>query len=377
MSGSFFGFTGHEHDDELGLINMRGRVFDPASSTFLTQDPFVSQPLHGPAWNGYSYVGHAPTQFTDPSGLTWSDWMDAGDGEHYVRESDSEHGDTDSNGVAGAHMEFRAAPEIDSGSVGKTDSGVAVGRTESGSWHVLVPDTGAWSELGPAFSAQYNRSELVNSGRDVAESAIGGVPAGALAGLVYAARDTATGAVVGRALRLALHIPGVGNALARVSRVFQNGATRRIQQAAAEIPSSAAPAGGFGNWATIDEVSGGAVAQTSTTSCGAACGEMLTGMPQAQIIAEAGAPTPPSLLARVLGLRGGYIGPPNLHAAMSEGPFIGVLHETGNSMGHFVIVDGLDDVGRVMIRDPWAGGSTYRMAMDEFLNVWNGQAVLR
>ena len=23
------GFTGHEHDDDLGLINMRGRVFDP------------------------------------------------------------------------------------------------------------------------------------------------------------------------------------------------------------------------------------------------------------------------------------------------------------------------------------------------------------
>lgn len=30
------GFTGHRHDDELGLIDMRGRVYDPAQKRFLS-----------------------------------------------------------------------------------------------------------------------------------------------------------------------------------------------------------------------------------------------------------------------------------------------------------------------------------------------------
>lgn len=33
------GYTGHEHDDELGLINMRGRMYDPYGKHFLTPDP--------------------------------------------------------------------------------------------------------------------------------------------------------------------------------------------------------------------------------------------------------------------------------------------------------------------------------------------------
>jgi hypothetical protein len=28
------GFTGHRHDDELGLIDMKGRVFDPVQKRF-------------------------------------------------------------------------------------------------------------------------------------------------------------------------------------------------------------------------------------------------------------------------------------------------------------------------------------------------------
>lgn len=46
-------------------------------------------------------------------------------------------------------------------------------------------------------------------------------------------------------------------------------------------------------------------------------------------------------------------------------------------MGHFVVVDGLDDAGRVLIRDPWGGGSTYTMDLSEFHRVWNGSAVFK
>jgi RHS repeat-associated protein len=35
------GYTGHEHDLELGLINMNARMYDPISARFLTIPPRV------------------------------------------------------------------------------------------------------------------------------------------------------------------------------------------------------------------------------------------------------------------------------------------------------------------------------------------------
>jgi len=62
------GFTGHEHDDDLGLVNMRGRIYDPAQRRFLTPDPLISHPLFGQSYNPYSYVLNNPVNLTDPSG---------------------------------------------------------------------------------------------------------------------------------------------------------------------------------------------------------------------------------------------------------------------------------------------------------------------
>ncbi|XYH97996.1 RHS repeat-associated core domain-containing protein [Sorangium sp. So ce1128] len=63
------GFTGHEDDDELGLVNMRGRVYDPAIARFLTPDPLVANPLFGQSFNPYSYVLNNPLAYVDPSGF--------------------------------------------------------------------------------------------------------------------------------------------------------------------------------------------------------------------------------------------------------------------------------------------------------------------
>ncbi|XXT23290.1 RHS repeat-associated core domain-containing protein [Sorangium sp. So ce429] len=63
------GFTGHEGDDELGLVNMKGRLFDPKIGRFLTTDPLVQAPLSGQSWNPYSYVGNDPLNRVDPSGF--------------------------------------------------------------------------------------------------------------------------------------------------------------------------------------------------------------------------------------------------------------------------------------------------------------------
>jgi RHS repeat-associated protein len=63
------GFTGHEDEDDLGLVNMRGRIYDPKVGRFLQTDPFVSTPASGQSWNPYSYVHNSPLNFTDPSGF--------------------------------------------------------------------------------------------------------------------------------------------------------------------------------------------------------------------------------------------------------------------------------------------------------------------
>jgi RHS repeat-associated protein len=63
------GFTGHEGDDGLGLIDMRGRIYDPKLGRFLQVDPIVSAPRLGQSWNPYSYVRNNPLNLVDPSGF--------------------------------------------------------------------------------------------------------------------------------------------------------------------------------------------------------------------------------------------------------------------------------------------------------------------
>jgi RHS repeat-associated protein len=65
------GFTGQEHDDAFGLINFKGRMYDPAMKRFLSADPMVSAPAFSQSWNPYSYVLNSPLNLTDPSGFNW------------------------------------------------------------------------------------------------------------------------------------------------------------------------------------------------------------------------------------------------------------------------------------------------------------------
>ncbi|XXZ30873.1 RHS repeat-associated core domain-containing protein [Sorangium sp. So ce321] len=77
------GFTGHEDEEELSLINMRGRVYDPALGRFLSADPFVQAPFFSQSLNRYSYAFNNPLSFVDPTGYqatgeNFFDWMDGG-----------------------------------------------------------------------------------------------------------------------------------------------------------------------------------------------------------------------------------------------------------------------------------------------------------
>jgi len=65
--GPRIGYTGHEHDDEYSLINMKGRVYDPAARRFLTADP-IQRIAGSQSHNRYSYVENNPATLTDPTG---------------------------------------------------------------------------------------------------------------------------------------------------------------------------------------------------------------------------------------------------------------------------------------------------------------------
>jgi len=62
------GFTGHEMLDEIGLIHMNGRVYDPLVGRFLSADPSIQLPYNLQNYNRYSYTMNNPLGYTDPSG---------------------------------------------------------------------------------------------------------------------------------------------------------------------------------------------------------------------------------------------------------------------------------------------------------------------
>nr|MBP7610587.1 RHS repeat-associated core domain-containing protein [Steroidobacteraceae bacterium] len=62
------GYTGHEHLDDVGLIHMNGRVYDPSLGRMLSPDPITQSPENAQDYNRYAYVMNNPLRFVDPSG---------------------------------------------------------------------------------------------------------------------------------------------------------------------------------------------------------------------------------------------------------------------------------------------------------------------
>lgn len=157
-------------------------------------------------------------------------------------------------------------------------------------------------------------------------------------------------------------------------------------------------AGAGGSWRTIGETPDpDVVRQQDSLSCGAACGEMVLRdrgirVDQSIVAAEAGGvPMFDKALARALQAldtsgawvwQGGRIDIPGasrqeLVGALNQtGSWIAFMKELRNRIGHTVVVDGLDAMERIRIRDPW-DGTRYTMTMREFLRYWTDVAVLR
>lgn len=62
------GYTGHEHLRPFGLINMNGRLYDPALGRVLSADNYVQDPFFTQNYNRYTYAYNNPLIYNDPDG---------------------------------------------------------------------------------------------------------------------------------------------------------------------------------------------------------------------------------------------------------------------------------------------------------------------
>jgi RHS repeat-associated protein len=71
------GFTMHEHLDEMGVVHMNGRIYDPLIGRFMSADPILQAPGMLQSHNRYAYVMNNPLNLTDPSGFSaWTSFRD-------------------------------------------------------------------------------------------------------------------------------------------------------------------------------------------------------------------------------------------------------------------------------------------------------------
>ncbi len=62
------GYTMHEHLDEMGIVHMNGRLYDPLIGRFMSADPYIQFPGNLQSHNRYAYVLNNPLAYTDPNG---------------------------------------------------------------------------------------------------------------------------------------------------------------------------------------------------------------------------------------------------------------------------------------------------------------------
>ena len=70
-SGNPIGYAGEFHDEESGMIYLRGRYYDPEIRRFITEDPAKD------GWNWYAYCGNNPVMFVDSWGFSYDEVINA------------------------------------------------------------------------------------------------------------------------------------------------------------------------------------------------------------------------------------------------------------------------------------------------------------
>jgi RHS repeat-associated protein len=56
-------------DDDLGYVDMKGRLYDPSTGRFLSADPMRQFPFRTGGYDRYMYANNDPLKFVDPSGF--------------------------------------------------------------------------------------------------------------------------------------------------------------------------------------------------------------------------------------------------------------------------------------------------------------------
>lgn len=67
-SGTDRGYTGQQHLDDVELIHMNGRLYDPVINRFMQGDPLIADPTNLADYDRFSYCMNNPVTCTDPSG---------------------------------------------------------------------------------------------------------------------------------------------------------------------------------------------------------------------------------------------------------------------------------------------------------------------
>lgn len=123
---------------------------------------------------------------------------------------------------------------------------------------------------------------------------------------------------------------------------------------------------GSGPWTRgVDMRPGGAVGQMAEGSCVSACGEMLSGRRQAELLDALGEWSNPHALARELGddWVGGFFGSAEDAVAVARQGPMGATLQAGTGPGHMVVTTPIGK-GLFRVQDPWNGGSTYEVGVD-------------
>ena len=144
------GYTGHETLDQLGLVNMNARFYDPILGRHTSADPTVPDPANAQAFNRYSYVLNNALVFTDPTGL-----------------SPSTNGFADHGGGMWDTTFVNESPSPAAAGAGQL-SGVPSGSEQS-----CTPANTSKDSIGPS---QPSRSELLRvaaTGNGIATAAVG------------------------------------------------------------------------------------------------------------------------------------------------------------------------------------------------------------
>ncbi len=161
-------------------------------------------------------------------------------------------------------------------------------------------------------------------------------------------------------------------------RAVVAGRAAQAEEVAANLERVEDFAGAGGNWRVANEVSDGTVVQQANpNNCGPACAEMLLsdrgiGVTQGEI--GDGLTSSQSLADRLNSVDSGWTGEgvdiSSFNALNQTGSWSAMMWD-GGRVGHWVVVDGVNNAGMVMIRDPF-NGTSYEMTQADFLNTWSG-----